>query len=208
LEIFGSLATIIGLICNFKSERRAKTDDEYRDFTQWLEDKRHKDIWSELEENHLLSLSIKSLLGQNHDELMLKLSSIDGALSKLTSKMVGFKEIGQALRKNEELSDQAVSLLKLMNNQSSYILAEVPCSGQTRYGLSDDKMYSIFLTRLPGSGFTQSELRWIEDLDKMFIKDDIEQLLSLGLISSKKEHYGGMSYRITRNAAKYLQALT
>lgn len=202
------LATIIGLLCNFKSEQRAKTDDEYKDFTRWLEDKRHKDIRNELEENHLLSLSIKSLLRQTNGELMLKLSSIDDALSKLTSRMTGFKEMGQALRKNEELSEQAVFLLKSMNTQSSYILAEVPCFGQTRYGLSDDQTYSIFLTRLPGSGFTQSELGWIENLDKMFIKDDIEQLLSLGLISSKKEHYGGMSYRITRNAAKYLQTLT
>ncbi|MGY3910003.1 hypothetical protein ACW5XW_01165 [Aeromonas piscicola] len=207
MELFGSLATIVGLICNFKSEQRASSDDEYKAFLEWLSKKRHKTIISEINSNHMLGLGIKSLLHKNHETLILKLTALDSSIAKLTSKMEGFEGITQALSPESDLSEQAIFLLKSMNTKSSYILAEVPCYGKVRYGLSNNQEYSMFLTRLPGSGFTQSELRWLENIDEMFIYDDIEQLVSLGLISIRTERYGGRSFRITRVATQYLNAL-
>lgn len=67
MELFGSLATIIGLICNFKSERKSASNDEYQAFISWLSEKRHKSLIDELNDNYVLSLSIKGLLQQNHD---------------------------------------------------------------------------------------------------------------------------------------------
>ena len=48
MEALGSLATIVGLICNFKSERRASSDDEYKEFIGWLNTKQHKLVIEEI----------------------------------------------------------------------------------------------------------------------------------------------------------------
>lgn len=37
----GAFATIIGLICNFKNERRSVSENEYDDFVGWLNEKQH-----------------------------------------------------------------------------------------------------------------------------------------------------------------------
>jgi len=41
LTISMTFATIVGLICNFKSERVSSSKDEYNDFIGWLETKNH-----------------------------------------------------------------------------------------------------------------------------------------------------------------------
>ena len=80
MEVFSSLATIIGLIYNFKSDRKSASDDEYQEFVNWLSDKRHKSVIEELHTNQLLGLSIKGLLQQNHDLVLSKLNHLDESL--------------------------------------------------------------------------------------------------------------------------------
>ncbi|WP_219584444.1 hypothetical protein, partial [Vibrio parahaemolyticus] len=54
-----TFSTLIGLVCNFKSERRALSDDEHKEFMHWLENKRHKQIKSSIEQNQILNLGLK-----------------------------------------------------------------------------------------------------------------------------------------------------
>ena len=54
-----AFASIIGLICNFKAERKIESDNEYQEFISWLQEKKHKSVIEEVESNHLLGLSIK-----------------------------------------------------------------------------------------------------------------------------------------------------
>lgn len=206
MEALGAFATLVGLICNFKSERRAVSDDEYKEFSEWLDKHRHKKIIEELNNNHLLNLNVKSLLNQSHEVVVQKLNSLDFSITQLASQIDGLKDIAKAISPTAELSDQALKFLKLMNTNSSYILAEVPCLGKTRYGLSNDNEYSIFLTRI-GPGFTQSQLQWITPSEEMFIYDDLISLVKLGLISEKEESYGGRTFRITRSSKLYLTNL-
>lgn len=208
MEIFGSLATIVGLIYNFKSGRKEISDDEYKDFLAWLEIKRHTTIIEELHNNHKLGLSIKCLLRESHKEIIDKIEKIDTSLLFFASKIEGLKEIVEAIRPDISLSEQCLRLLRIMNDDNNYLLAEVPCMGQVRYGTADSKYYRIFLTRLlPSSGFTPIDLNWIENIEYKFIQDDINTLINLGFVTEKKENYGGRAFEITRSAVFYLGAV-
>ena len=44
LTLTSSFATIIGLVCNFTGEHRARTNDEYNEFIKWLHDNHHNEI--------------------------------------------------------------------------------------------------------------------------------------------------------------------
>lgn len=205
MEIFGSLATIVGLIYNFKSGRKEISDDEYKDFLAWLETKRHNSIIEELHSNHKLGLSIKCLLRESYKEIIDKIEKIDTSLLFFASKIDGFKEIAEAIRPDISLSEQCLELLRRMNDEKNYLLAEVPCLGRVRYGTADSDHYRLFLTRsLPNSGFTPIDLNWIENIEYKFIQDDINTLISLGFVTEKKEHYGGRVFGITRSAEFYL----
>ena len=95
MEVISSMATIVGLLSNFKSERRATSDDEYKEFVEWLDKKRHVTLIEEINSNHLLGLGIKALLSKNHESVVNKLSALDDSLETLASQIDGFKDKNQ-----------------------------------------------------------------------------------------------------------------
>ncbi|ENC6733162.1 TPA: hypothetical protein RQJ54_004659 [Vibrio vulnificus] len=190
MEVFGLLATIIGLICNFKSERRASSDDEYKEFVEWLDTKRHKSIVEELNSNHLLGLSIKSLLNQNHEVVVQKLSDIDGSLTQLASQIDGLKEVANAIVPNFDLSDQAISVVQqLVDSQGSYFTEFKLSSGSLLYKVEGGHGGKV-------------------DFDEpRFLNDDLNQLCQLGLLSLDHNGRGDRLFRITRATTRYVSQL-
>ncbi|MGO1296347.1 MAG: hypothetical protein ACTMIA_03435 [Vibrio sp.] len=189
MEAFGSLATIIGLICNFKSERRASSDDEYKEFVEWLDTKRHKSVLSEIDSNHLLSLSIKSLLNQNHEVVIEKLSGLDRSLIQLASQIDGLKEVANAIDPNTELSAQAISIIKqFMKSEGSFFL-EMKMLGGTLYHIMDGN----------GGMLDYDEPR--------FLDDDLNQLCNLGLLRLDYNPKNERLFRITRATTRYIEQL-
>ena len=57
-----SFAAIVGLISDFKQERKGRTEDEYNEFLEWLGTKRHTELQDLLAANVGLSRSIENLL--------------------------------------------------------------------------------------------------------------------------------------------------
>lgn len=55
LTLTGSFATIMGLVCNFASEHRASTNDEYNEFMMWLLNNHHNEIRDLIISNKQLS---------------------------------------------------------------------------------------------------------------------------------------------------------
>ncbi|EOW9192493.1 hypothetical protein [Vibrio cholerae] len=187
MEVLGSLATIVGLICNFKSERRASSDDEYKAFVEWLDTKRHKSIIDEINSNHLLGLSIKSLLNQNHDVVVKKLSALDTSIIQLASQIDGLKEVANAIAPNIELSDQAVSILRQLVDSQGSCFIELKMLGGTIYQMMDGNSGSV-------------------DYDEpRFIDDDLNQLCQLGLLNLNYNSSGDRLFRITRATARYIK---
>ena len=187
ITLSASFATIVGLISNFKSERNASSENEYNEFIAWLAEKRHNTVIDEINSNHLLSLSIKSTLNQNHEELILKLKGLDNSIATLATKISGFNEIAHAINPNIEFSEQAISFIKQLDeSQGSYFL-ELPSHDGPTYATQGGNAGNI--------SFTESR----------FVDDDLETLCKYGLLISDCTSQGYRSWKITRQAVGFLE---
>ncbi|WP_298941195.1 hypothetical protein [uncultured Psychromonas sp.] len=186
MELISSFATLIGLICNFKSERRTASDDEYKEFMEWLETKRHKDVINEIHSNHLLGISIKSLLARNHDAILQKLNQLDSSLIELASQIEGFTDVAAAISPHAGLSEQAFSILKQFDLSGGSVFLEIKDSSGNCYQVMDAQ----------GS---------IEITDARFIDDDLDKLCRLGLLIPDRNKSGGRLFRLTRAAVKLVE---
>ena len=77
---------IISLLGLFRTEKQTTSSNDFNKFLEWLINKKHKNLVEEINSNHHLSQKIKSLLQDNHDEIMKTLSSVDDSLSSLAAK--------------------------------------------------------------------------------------------------------------------------
>lgn len=189
MEVFGSLATIIGLIYNFKSGRDAKSDREYHDFLNWLEENRYKNIIKQIEDNDELVNGVESLLRESHDTVIDKLNFIEDSVSGLVSGISGLNTIAHAVRPNAELSEQAQRMLKnFVESQGSFIL-ELKTKNGDSYKIAD------------GDG------RQLGINEPRFVEDDFNSLCSLGLLTPDINSKGSRMYRITRSAVRYVSQL-
>ena len=180
-----TFATIVGLLSNFKSERKSSSDDEYKEFVSWLDEKRHKNLLDEIMSNHLLGLSLKSLLNQNHEVVLQKLSELDETLLVLSSSIGGFKEISNALAPNVELSEQALSIISQLNSTGGSSFLESSTYDGTSFLFMD----------------TQGS---IDIKEPRFVEDDLTQLVNLELLLLDYSSQGNRIFRITRLAVKLL----
>jgi len=188
VEVISSMATIIGLLSNFKSERRATSDDEYKEFVEWLDKKRHTAVIEEINSNHLLGMGIKALLNRNHESVINKLSILDDSLVTLASQIDGFKEIASAISKHSELSDQAISIVKQLIASGGSIFLEIKMKGISMFQVMD------------ASGS-------IEYDDPRFLDDDLKQLCKLELLIPSTNKSNGRVFNLTRFAVKYIDQL-
>lgn len=191
MEVFSSFATIIGLICNYKSEKRATAEDEYGGFIEWLEEKRHKDLISELHSNHMLGLSIKNLLNQNNELVLEKLALLDKSILDIASMIGGLKDIAIAFSPEERLSDQAISILKQFEESGGSTFLELKHMQGTDYHVMDgDRNKSV-----------------IQLSEERFVNDDLDKLCSLGLLNPDYNSKGSRLFRITRAAVSLVKSL-
>jgi len=186
----GAFATIIGLICNFKSEQRVVSDDEYKEFMQWLGDKRHKNLVDEIQSNHLLGLGLKKLFNQNHSVIVDKLNKLDNSITSIAAQVDGFKEIANAVTSNSGLSEQAISLLKQLDESGGSAFLEVESYSGKEFLMLDGK--------------ASQQLHMNED---RFIDDDLSQLCSLGLLIPDYNSSGSRLFKITRSAVALVQQI-
>ena len=190
ITIATSFATIVSLLGTYKTEDRAVEGDEFQDFMQWLIETNHADIKSLLEINTRATIGIKALLNQDREVLFQKLGAIDEVLSLIASRIDGFSEVTTALHPEIEISEQAVSILsQLVNSEGSKFLK----SGAIGRG-------PIFLI-LGGKGGQ------IEYTEPQFIEDDLNTLLSIGLLTQDYNSKGEPLYVVTRAAVKFLATL-
>ncbi len=183
-----TFATIVGLLSNFKSERESSSEDEYKEFVSWLDEKRHKSLLNEIRSNHLLALGIKSLLNQHHDVVLKKLSDLDETLLVLSSSINGFKEISNALAPNIELSKQSIS-----------IIVQLDKSGGSSF-LEHRHESNVQLILLDSNGYIKIE-------EPRFIEDDLTQMVNLKLLLLDYNSIGQRKFRLTRMAVKFLEQL-
>lgn len=172
------------------AERRAKSDDDYKDFMTWLDTKRHKTIIDEINNNHLLGLGIKNLLKENQELIISKLEGINEILLLVSSKVNGLSEISHAIAPNVGISDQAISILNQLNESGGSFFLEAKNMAGAIYAVGDGKGNKV-----------------IEIEESRFVDDDLNQLVQLGLLRLDYNSNGGKLFYFTRSAVKLLQQI-
>lgn len=166
LTIVTTFATIVGLLSNYKSERRNMNEDEYTGFIEWLNEKRHDELVGYIEKNQNLSISIKALLNQQNDVILAQFKKLDDMLLMLASQLDGFSSIAKAVQPDLIISDQALSILKqLVESQASCFMEHKMMTG----GLNE---YIIL-------GGKSGRIKYDEP---QFMEDDLNRLVELGLL--------------------------
>jgi ABC-type transporter Mla subunit MlaD len=182
-----TLASLVGLICNFKQEKKDQKELSSKEFVEWLEFHKHGDLKNLILHTHNLSSEIDSLLKQNHELILTKLNKIDDILASLLSHFEGLQGIVQLLKPNSQLSDQATSILRQFVNSNS-----------DEFGIIiNGREYYLMLT----SGGS------IDVEDQRFLKDDLNILVELGFLHPRIGSEGSQFYGITRNADRFINVI-
>ncbi len=182
LTAAASFATIIGLLSNFKSER---SGTQLSDFTEWLKDKRHEDVALSIENNQALAIQLKSLLSVNHQELIQRLNSLDEILASVASHINTFSSLAAAVKPNSILSEQAISVVKQFVASGTK-----ECWEHKSYG-SEGSAY-LFI-----GGKSRLEVA-----EPLFIEDDLNTLVELGILRLDYGSKGTRKFIITRQAVQ------
>lgn len=184
MEPVSAFATIVGLLASYKSERRAASDDQYKDFLAWLSEHRHEEILRLLEANGRATISLKALIHEDQAILLSRLESIDKILATIASRVEGVGELAIAVNPESELSKQALSILRQVDSaEASAFLVGKYIGGQSLLHLID------------GSGDQ------VEFEEPRFLEDDLNTLVSSGLLIQDRNSKGDPIYRFTRQAA-------
>ena len=189
LSMAGVFATIVGLICSFKSERGSASENEYDEFIEWLNEKRHDQIIEYLGKNNSLTESIKAFLTENNETVLKKLNGIDEILSRIASRIDGFSEIVAVIKPNLELSEQCVSLLKQLAESGASSFLEVRDRRRKYLQLHDG-----------GSGKIHFD-------EPIFLEDDLNVLIEYGFLRLEFIGSGSRVFHLTRQAEKFLQLI-
>ena len=178
-----SFATIVGLLNAFKSQADAREAKDLNQFLDWLQRHRHDQLVNLIQDNQQLAASLRPLIEGQHDEVMAKLTRLDELLSSVAHHVAEFQPLADASRPATRISDQAVSILRQMNEAEASRFIE----GKTREGARYQMM--------DGTGGV------LEVPDSRFIEDDLAILSELGFL---RRAYGGRGSRIfiiTRSGA-------
>jgi len=186
LDPVTAFATIVGLLGTFKSERRTRSDDEYRAFIDWLGEKRHTELVRSIQGNVQLVAALAAFLHGSHDEVMSKLANLDETILMLASRIDGVQDVARAIAPGSGVSDQALSILQQLSESGGSVFLELKTFGGTTYQVMD----------------AQAQ---IEVKEPRFVEDDLSQLCSLGLLLQDSNSNGGRLFRITRASVRFVQ---
>lgn len=184
-----ALASIIGLIGQFKSGRDSAKSQDFNEFMLWLAESNHNELKSLIEANHGTTISIKAILHQSREALDESLSRIDNALAAITTALAGFDDLSKSIRPNATLSEQAISILKQIEEKKASKIGTLSLHGHKLLMLLD------------------GESGHIEIPEPRFLDSDMQILTSAGLLIRGVDSGGKPLWTYTRQAAALVKAL-
>jgi hypothetical protein len=185
ITLAGSFASIVGLLVSFQSIR---DEANISDFLEWLRENNNTNTAHIIENNAELQQQLSIFISQNHDEVMMQLSTLNNLMVSIASRMDGLS--GLALKFNDTygLSDQAINVLhQFVNSKSKSIYRVETIDGEVNYLLMSD-----------GN---------IEYDDSRFIDADVQSLVDNKLITKEALSSNDFSYGITRQAVTFIESL-
>jgi hypothetical protein len=189
MALSATLATLIGLLCNFKQEHAATEQLNHQKFMEWLDAHHHQELKDLISNTYHLSNEVDVMLREDQQQILERLKTVDSILGAVLSKLDGFSGIVSALTPGLELSEQAKGILKAYAGTTARQMILVPDHRGNP---------QIFLSGDPSGQQMRME---IDDL--RFLEDDLNALVNLTLLSIDYNSHGTPLYRLTRNGAKY-----
>jgi hypothetical protein len=188
LTVSTTLATIVGLVCNFKQVRKGSRDDKHQEFMEWLEYHRHEELKKQIVNNQQLMTEVDALLKQDTETILARLGAIDDMLARILSHVEGFAGVARILKPGIDLSDQAIHVLR---------------------GLVHSKSDKFHVVKYVGSPIDLGLVLGghIKILDPRFIEADLETLVNMGLLRMQFSSSGTPFFGITRQAAKLIDLI-
>jgi hypothetical protein len=179
-----AISTIVSLISSFKAGRDSLSASNYNDFTKWLNENNHSELFELLQNNTKTTIGIKALLSENNEVLLTKLNNIDNLLASLVSNINGFSEIVNEIKPQSIISGQAINILQQFEEKKASKLLK--SQGGDFYQFMDGGGAKLI----------------VEDL--RFIEDDFYILVELGLLRYEVNHQGYNLYILTRNGSSFV----
>lgn len=188
LTLATSFATIVSLLGSYSAERSSGQASSYDDFMQWLIEKNHQELAGMIAQSDKTVIGMKALLNQNHEILVARLKSLDESLAQIASGIAEFRGVALLAHPKVELSPQAFSLLEEFCDSGASKMLEMRVAVGSLFPFMDTDL-----------AFVPSEPR--------FIQDDLNTLVSLGLLSLEYASDKRRDFQITRKAVRYVEAI-
>lgn len=184
----GIFATIVGLIGQYRGERKATADADFDDFMIWLSHTHHADVKALIESSHATTIGIKSLLKIQYEKLVERIDLLDKTLASYARGLPEFSSISASVWPNIGLSDQAVDILK-----------QFDASGASKL---------LKFTALDGPILKFTDAQGIIDIsDPRFLEDDLKTLLVTDLLRHDYNSKGHDLYIFTRAASELVKSM-
>ena len=182
LSIAMMFSSIVGLVGLFKSERRANATATKDEFFDWLRTHQHDQLAALILDNAELARSLEGLLAGQHEEVLAKLNNLDRVLTEVASHIEGFKPLADAMQVESQLSEQAIGILRQLNEAGSSQFLEL-----------DSVLGNDYV--MGGGG------DMLDVPDPRFIESDLNTLIGFGLLLPGTTSQGTRLFTITRAGA-------
>ncbi|MBE7368022.1 hypothetical protein [Ramlibacter pallidus] len=182
LTLAGTFATLVGLLTNFKSERKG---EDLAAFTDWLRAQHQESLAQAIVSNRQLEVALGNLLGTNHEELVARLTRITDLLADVAKGVEGFSEVVQLTYPRQTLSAQARAVLRQIASSSARYVMEHKTVAKGRE----------FLFMDGASGTVQAE-------EPRFLEEDMDALVAAGLVRVDRTTQGTRRFYVTRHGMK------
>ncbi len=181
-----AFATIVGLLMNFQSSRDSVNT---QDFLNWMSESNHNDLVKLIESNKELHQALNNLLSQNHNDISEKLNALNNNIICIAQIIEGLQPIANVFNTNHEISEQAIDILRQFVNSKS------------------KKMHYMKNTSREGGDYyiLEGGAGNIKYDEILFIDDDINTLVKLGLIEKNYTSRNNPVYYITRKAITFMK---
>ncbi|WP_419614269.1 hypothetical protein [Thiolapillus sp.] len=186
--MIAEFAQIVGLVSAFVSGREASKALDMAEFLQWLSENNHQDIKRIVEQNHTTTTSIKALLNHDLEDIKTRLEEVSNQIAALSGCSDDLGDLAKEFA-TKLLSDQAIEILDLMDkNQTEFFLLSQEVGSDKR------------LILVPGPNYLCKE--------RHFLQDDLELMLSLGLLRKDYNSNNQPMYYFTRAASNLVKTLS
>lgn len=193
LEASMTLATLVGLLCNWKQERGVVSQDRFQDFITWLEQHHFNDLRSRITSSDELQRELSALLKEDLESLTAKLDSITSGIAAVGSKLDHFASVIRVLGPStDDLSDQATAILHKL-----YSTKEATC---LLVGYMDADAHSHI--------FFEPSLQDYQVKEPRFLADELDSLCRLGFLKTRAFGKDEIAYYLTRSGATFATQVT